>query len=108
MRVHRIATFSVQNAALTSTLAMSVLLGACSSQPIIPEAKNVKIAREAPAKSCVEIGKVQGSVKSVHGTIEQAIEDMKLDAARKGANFVHMETTSAYGTSAAGTAYQCP
>jgi hypothetical protein len=83
-------------------------LSACTSQPIIPDAKNIKLARENPSPKCVEIGKVQGSVSSVHGTIEQAIEDMKLDAARKGANYVRMESTSAYGTSASGTAFQCP
>ena len=89
-----------------STLLLA--LSACSSQPIVPDAKNVKIARENPSKNCVEIGRVQGSVISAHGTIEQAIEDMKLDAARKGANFVRMEATSSYGTSASGTAFQCP
>lgn len=83
-------------------------LAACSHQAIIPEAKNVKLQREDPPKNCVEIGKVQGSVSSAHGKIEQAIEDMKLDAARKGANFVRMEATSSYGTSASGTAFQCP
>ena len=85
-----------------------LLLASCSSQPIIPEGKNVKITREDPDESCRLIGPVQGSVKTAVGTIEQAIEDMKLDAARKGANFVRMEATSALGTSASGTAYQCP
>jgi phage terminase large subunit len=85
-----------------------LIFSACSHQAIVPEAKNVKLQRENPSKNCVEIGKVQGSVQSVHGTIEQAIEDMKLDAARKGANFVRMESTSAIGTSVSGTAFQCP
>lgn len=84
------------------------MMAACSSQPIIPAAKNIKLARENPGKNCVEIGKVQGSVQTKSGTIEDAIEDMKLDAARKGANYVRMEATSAYGTSASGTAFQCP
>lgn len=88
--------------------AVTVALSACSSQPIIPEAKNIKLARENPSSDCVEIGKVQGSVKTAQGTIEQAIEDMKLDAARKGANYVRMEATSALGTSVSGTAFQCP
>lgn len=87
---------------------LASLFTACSSQPIIPEAKNIKLSRENPSAKCVEIGRVQGSVTSAHGSIEQAIEDMKLDAARKGANYVRMEATSAYGTSASGTAYQCP
>jgi hypothetical protein len=88
--------------------AVALALSACSHQPIIPEAKNIKLARENPDSDCVEIGKVQGSVKTVKGTIEQAIEDMKLDAARKGANYVRMESTSAMGTSVQGTAFQCP
>lgn len=87
---------------------LAALVTACSSQPIVPEAKNITLSRENPSAKCVEIGKVQGTVKSAHGTIEQAIEDMKLDAARKGATYVRMESTGAYGTSASGTAYQCP
>ncbi|MEK7356060.1 MAG: DUF4156 domain-containing protein [Bdellovibrionota bacterium] len=95
--------------ALLGLLVFSALLWtACSSQPIVPEGKNVKISRDNPDEDCREIGKVQGSVKTAVGTIEQAIEDMKLDAARKGANYVRMEATSALGTSASGTAYQCP
>lgn len=80
----------------------------CASKPIIPEAKNVKVARENPSSKCVEIGPVQGSVKTNKGKIEDAIEDMRLDAARKGANYVRMETTSAIGTSTMGTAFDCP
>ncbi len=89
------------------TLALATLT-ACSSQPVVPEAKNVKVARENPDSDCTEIGKVQGSVSRNKGTIEQAIEDMKLDAARRGANYVRMETTGAMGTSTSGTAYHCP
>lgn len=86
----------------------SLIWVGCSSQPIVPEAKNVKLTHDQPAKDCREIGPVQGSVKSTRGTIEQAIEDMKLDAARKGANFIRMGAVSAIGTSASGTAFQCP
>jgi hypothetical protein len=94
--------------AASSFTVLVLILSSCSSQPIVPEAKNVKVSRENPSESCREIGPVQGSVKTAVGTIEQAIEDMKLDAARKGANFVRMEATSALGTSASGTAFQCP
>lgn len=87
---------------------IGIALTGCSSQPIVPEAKNIKLSRESADKDCVEIGKVQGAVSTTSGTIEQAIEDMKLDAARKGANYVRMESTSALGTSVSGTAYQCP
>ena len=85
-----------------------LLLAACSSQPVIPEAKNVEVSRNEADKDCKEIGRVQGSVSSTKGKIEDAIEDMKLDAARRGANYVRMEATGAMGTSVSGTAYQCP
>ena len=87
-------------------LAPLLVFAACSSQPVMMGAKDVKISREFPDSSCVEIGKVLGSVTTSKGTTEQAIEDMKLDAARKGANYVRRESTGAMGTSAAGTAYQ--
>jgi hypothetical protein len=85
-----------------------VALSSCSSTPVVPAAKNVKVSRDDADKDCREIGPVQGTVQTKSGTIEEAIEDMKLDAARKGANYVRMETTSSYGTSSQGTAYYCP
>lgn len=89
-------------------LIFSLGIVACSSKPIIPDTKNVTVKRENPNKDCKEIGPVQGSVATTSGTIQQAIEDMKMDAARKGGNYVRMEQTSAYGTSVSGTAYDCP
>ena len=87
-----------------------VLIGfsSCSHQAIVPEAKNVRIAREAPAQNCKNLGHVEGSVITAHGKIEDAIEDMKLDAARKGANFVQMGQTSSLGKNVAGVAFACP
>lgn len=91
----------------TPVLLTLIALSSCSHQPVIPEAKNVKIARENPPSDCVEIGRVTGQVKTMAGSITQAVDDMKLDAARKGANYVRMEATGAMGTSASGTAYKC-
>ncbi len=90
-----------------ATLASLTTTG-CSSRPIVPEGKNITLKREDPDKDCRELGKVQGVVRSHSQTVEQAIEDMKLDAARKGANYVRMESTSAFGTSVSGTAFVCP
>ncbi len=95
---------------LITLLSLGAALGqsACSHQALIPEARNVKIARENPPGDCQELGTVHGVVKTSAGSIEQAIDDMKLDAARKGANYVRMEATGAMGTSTSGTAYKCP
>lgn len=92
---------------LGSLVILSFLVG-CSSHPIKPEAKNVETSRDDADDDCKEIGKVQGSVATVKGTFEDALEDLKLDAARKGANFVKIGQTSAVGTSVQGVAYFCP
>lgn len=88
-------------------LSLTLILG-CSSIPIKPEDIKVKVSREAPSKDCQNIGTVLGSTLSVNGTSEHAIEDLKQDAARKGANYVQIETFSAYGNTAKGTAFICP
>lgn len=90
------------------TLFLSLaLLASCSSHPIKPEGKNVEVSRNEASKDCKEIGRVEGRVKNTKGTFEEALEDLKLDAARKGANFVKMEQTGAMGQSVAGVAYFC-
>ncbi len=91
---------------LASAFALTIV--GCSSHPVVPEAKNVEVSRKDAKADCQDLGPVQGSVKTAKGTIKQAIEDMKLDAARKGANYVRMEAAGAMGTSASGTAYRCP
>ncbi len=87
--------------------AVLALISACSSPPIKPEAKNVEVSRNDAHKSCQEIGRVEGRVMNTKGTFEEALEDMKLDAAKKGANFVKMEQTGALGQAVAGVAYFC-
>lgn len=86
---------------------IGALLTSCSSHPIKPESKNVEVSRNAAGKSCKEIGRVEGRTKNIKGTFEEALEDLKLDAARKGANYVQIEQTGAMGQSVAGLAYFC-
>lgn len=80
----------------------------CGSHPIKPAAENVKISRDEASSSCREIGPVEGRNQSVTGTFDMALEDLKLDASRKGANFVKIGATSGMGTAVGGTAYFCP
>ena len=88
-------------------LAITIALVGCSSPPIKPSADNVKVSREDAGKGCNEVGAVEGRTKTVKGTFEEALEDLKLDASRKGANFVKIEQTGAMGTSVRGMAYFC-
>ncbi len=90
------------------SLCLSIFLNSCANQPVVPDGKSIKLARENPSSSCREMGKVYGKVSTSSGTVDQAIEDMKLDAARKGANYVRMEATGAMGTAVEGTAFSCP
>lgn len=87
---------------------LSATLISCGSQPIKPAADNVKVSREDAASDCRALGSVEGRNQSVKGTFEQALEDLKLDASRKGANFVRIEQTSGTGTAVRGAAYLCP
>lgn len=83
-------------------------LAGCSSHAIKPEGENVKISRSDANSDCKQIGSVEGRNQSAKGTFETALEDLKLDAARQGANFVKIEQSSGTGTAVRGTAYFCP
>lgn len=90
-----------------SLLSLLIFATGCSSMPLKPEAQNVEVSRERADEDCQEIGKVEGRVSSVKGTFEQALDDLKLDAARKGANFVSLGPSGAFGQSVSGIAYIC-
>lgn len=89
-------------------LAFLASLGACSHQPLVPEGKNVTARREDPAPTCENLGAVEGRNRDLKGDVEKAIEDLKNEAAKKGANYVRVEATSGYGNSVRGTAFRCP
>lgn len=81
----------------------------CSSTPIVPSADSIKISRDVPKDpECKNLGRVQGKTMGVKPDLEAAIEDMKKEAAYKGANYLVMETASGYETAVSGTAYYCP
>jgi hypothetical protein len=85
-----------------------VILNACSSvPPVKPEAKNVEVSRQDADKDCKELGPVEGRTTNEKEGFDQALEDLKLDAARKGANYVQIRTTGAMGSSVRGDAYLC-
>lgn len=89
-------------------LAFSFLIGACSSRPPVkPESKNVEVSREAADEDCKELGPVEGRTMSAKGNFEEALEDLKKDAAFKGANYVQIKKSGAMGTAVRGTAFLC-
>jgi hypothetical protein len=83
-------------------------LSACASRSVLPDVKEVKVSREVPSPKCREIGKMTGTTMSTKGTNEDALNDLKRDAANKGANYVVVKEYSSYGTSVTGIGYECP
>lgn len=88
-------------------LLLPVILVGCASHEILPEKVNVKVSRDEPSKGCELIGPVSGSVVNIGDKAEVAMVHLKEDAARKGGNYVHYETSSADGSGLRGTAYYC-
>ncbi len=87
---------------------LPLTLMACSSAPPVkPESKNVEASRDPADDDCRELGAVEGRNDSAKGTFEEALENLKLDAAGKGANYVQIRQSGAMGTSVRGMAYLC-
>jgi hypothetical protein len=91
-----------------SIFALALLLGACASRSVLPEPKEVRVSRDEPGEDCKDLGVISGMTSSAKGTPEQAMEDLKKEAAIKGANYVRIKQFSAYGTGVTGIAYDCP
>lgn len=90
-------------------LSVIVALAACASRSVMPDVKEVKVSRDNPSdKKCKEMGTITGTTMSTKGTQEDALNDLKKEAANKGANYVVVKQYSSYGTSVTGTAYECP
>jgi hypothetical protein len=82
-------------------------LGGCASRPVTPQVDDVKVSREPADKGCTELGKITGTTMSMKGTPEDALNDLKKEAANKGANYVMVKQYSDNQTSVTGIAYEC-
>ena len=90
------------------TLSLLSLVTACSTTPPVkPEGKNIEVSRKEADSDCKELGPVEGRTVNVKDTFEMALENLKTDAARKGANYVQIRQSGAMGTSVRGMAYLC-
>lgn len=78
----------------------------CSSKAILDE-DDVKIIRDEPSGDCENLGTITGRTMYAKQTREDAIKDLKKDAAAKGANYVRFAQASGSGTVVTGTGYKC-
>ena len=66
----------------------------------------VKLMKADPPQACTEVGSVSG-YKVGPNYQERLKNDLRNDAAGKGANYVRLETLTSDGN-ASGTAFRCP
>ena len=86
-----------------------LLLTACAHRrPVLPDVNDVRVAREAAAPKCKELGPLEGRTSSAKATRDDALADLKREAADRGANYVQVQTWSTYGTAVTGVGYVCP
>ena len=85
-----------------------LLVAGCASKTVIPTIQDVRFSKVDPPTKCEEVGLVQGTTNFANGTTEEAIDDMKKDAAHKGANYVKFGQLSGTGTVVTGVAFKCP
>ncbi|NCN39886.1 hypothetical protein GW916_01420 [bacterium] len=86
-------------------VAMITLIG-CSSQPIIPTSDDITLTRK-DLPDCENLGKLTGKTMNATGGKEEALEDIKEQAANKGATHIQIHQYSDMGTSVTGTLFKC-
>jgi hypothetical protein len=84
-----------------------MVLTACSSHPVLPEKSDIKVSRDIPSNKCKNLGPIEGRSIKVKSTPEEALEDLKSEAIKKGADYVKIESQGAQSAVIRGTAYFC-
>ncbi len=90
------------------TLLSFVFFTGCSHMSNLPDEDNVKVTREDAPKDCEYLGKLEGRSMSKVPKQEDALNDLKMEAANKGANYLVVKEYSGNGTAVTGLAYKCP
>lgn len=87
---------------------VALVFGACSqTPPVVPDANQIKVSRKPAKETCKKIGPVEGRSVGHTGGFEEALADLKKDAAHRGANYVHLGASGAMATAVRGMAYIC-
>jgi hypothetical protein len=87
---------------------LMLILSGCASPSPRPEPDDVKLAHDAANPKCKRIGPISGTTLTALGTTDDALKDLRKEAANKGANYVVLGEFSSYGTTVTGDAYWCP
>lgn len=90
-----------------AVMALALFFSACSSHPVLPEKSDIKVSRDNPSDKCKNLGAIEGRSRKVNAKPEDALEDLKEEAIRKGADYVRIETMGAQSATVRGTAFFC-
>jgi len=82
-------------------------LGACASDPKRPDGSNVRVSSENPPKDCDQLDQVVGTSATTGNAYNNALADIKKEAASKMGNYVKIVAVSAHGSAIRGMAYRC-
>ena len=88
-------------------LLAALFLTACSSHPVLPEKSDIKVSRDTPSEKCKNLGAIEGRSTKMAAKPEDALDDLKSEAIKKGADYVKIETMGAQSSVIRGTAYFC-
>lgn len=99
------APLMLVNVALAS---LTLCFSSCSAPPIRMTADDIKLSRLPAKDNCTFLGSIEGRALTVKGGEDEAFEDLKNSAAKKGANYLVIEETSGTGAAVRAQAYLCP
>ena len=68
---------------------------------------HVQVSRSYPQGACYEIGQVIGNADTRDGAREQAMNDLRYQAAQREGDYVRLIAETASGSSMRGIAYKC-
>lgn len=85
----------------------SLIFTACTSHPVIPEKSDIIVSRNEAAENCRPLGPIEGRSIRVNATPAEALDDLKAEAIKKGANYIKIETMGALASAIRGMAYLC-
>lgn len=85
----------------------TIYVTACTSNPVLPEKSDVIVSRNEASTACKLIGPIEGRSTQVNAATADALDDLKSEAIKKGANYVKVETMGALSSAIRGTAYLC-
>lgn len=83
-----------------------LVFSGCASKPLIDK-DDIKLTRDEPSASCQSLGLIEVRSISIKPDEKKLMEELKVEARKKGADYVKVEALGAQGGAIRGQAYSC-